>query len=52
MEVAERFSVKPATIWNGLRNIPNFPKLVCISPGTTRWRAADIIQFEQEHLGG
>lgn len=51
-EVAERFSVKPATIWNWLKNIPNFPKPVCISPGTTRWRAADIIQFEQEHLGG
>lgn len=51
-EVAERFSVKPATIWNWLKNVSNFPKPVCISPGTTRWRAADIIQFEQEHLGG
>ncbi|WP_336801101.1 helix-turn-helix transcriptional regulator [Kaistia sp. MMO-174] len=46
-QVARRFSVSVPTIWRWAKTRPEFPKPVVLSPGTTRWRLADLVAFEQ-----
>ncbi|MCE6957594.1 helix-turn-helix domain-containing protein [Cereibacter sphaeroides] len=45
-QVAERFSVSTDTIYRWRRD-GRFPAPVRLSPGTTRWRLSDIIEFEE-----
>jgi predicted DNA-binding transcriptional regulator AlpA len=51
-DVARHFSVSVPTIWRWAKQIPGFPKPVVLSPGTTRWRQADLAAFEQALVSG
>jgi predicted DNA-binding transcriptional regulator AlpA len=46
-DLARHFSVSVPTIWRWAKQVPGFPKPVVLSPGTTRWRLADLAAFEQ-----
>lgn len=46
-QVAERFSVTRTAIWRWLKSDPTFPRPIALSPGTTRWRLADLEAWEQ-----
>ncbi|MCL1630106.1 AlpA family phage regulatory protein [Roseibaca sp. V10] len=47
-EIAARFRVSRNTIWRWARSPENeFPDPVRLTPRVTRWRLADIEQFEQ-----
>jgi prophage regulatory protein len=45
-QLATRFNVQRSTIWRWCKTDPTFPKPVSLSPGCTRWRAAEIEQWE------
>ncbi|WP_150298864.1 helix-turn-helix transcriptional regulator [Pseudomonas profundi] len=44
IQLAEMFAVSRATIWRWTK-AGNLPEPVKLSPGTTRWRLADIQQL-------
>lgn len=44
-QVAKRFSVHRATPWRWVER-GAFPKPVKLSPGCTRWRESDILDWE------
>lgn len=44
-QVAEMFSVSQATIFRWLREKPEFPRPLKLSPGCTRFRLADLQAF-------
>jgi len=46
VQVARRFGVVRSTIWRWSVN-GNFPQPVRLSAGVTRWRVADIEEWEQ-----
>lgn len=46
--VAIRYGVSRATVWRWTQH-NKFPSPVRLSPGCTRWRLADIEQWEQEN---
>lgn len=46
-QVAARYSVGRCSVWRWARR-PDFPKPVKLSPGCTRWRLADLKQWEAE----
>ncbi|CAM5225521.1 helix-turn-helix transcriptional regulator [Alishewanella longhuensis] len=48
--LAERFSVSRATIWRWTA-LKKLPQPVKLAAGTTRWRLADIEQFEAQQGG-
>lgn len=48
--LAERFSVSRATIWRWTAE-KKLPQPVKLAAGTTRWRLADIEQFEAQQGG-
>lgn len=45
-DLAERFSVSRLTIWRWHREKPEFPRVVKLSPGCSRWRLSDIENWE------
>ena len=47
-QVAERYGVKRETIWKWARELPDFPKQVKLTPGCTRWRVAELVQWERD----
>lgn len=46
-EVAKRYGVARQTVWRWVKAVPGFPTPVEISPGTTRWRLSELIQFDE-----
>jgi predicted DNA-binding transcriptional regulator AlpA len=44
-QLAERFGITRATVWRWARSA-DFPKPVSLSPGCTRWRLAEIKDWE------
>ncbi len=44
-EVAVMFGVSSATIWNWLKNNPNFPRSRKLSTKTTVWRESELIAY-------
>jgi prophage regulatory protein len=48
--LATRFSVSRATIWRWLAE-NKLPKPIKLAAGTTRWRLADIEQWEAQQGG-
>lgn len=44
-DIAKRFDVCRITIWRWVKN-NDFPKPVKLSPGCTRWKEDDIINWE------
>ncbi|MCP4316591.1 MAG: AlpA family phage regulatory protein [Hyphomicrobiales bacterium] len=49
-DLCERYHVSKATIWRWVKDRPGFPKPIKLSPGTTRWRLSELVEFE-ENLG-
>lgn len=47
-QVAIRFDISKATVWRWHDNNPNFPRRIKLSPGTSRWKLSELIQFEAE----
>lgn len=45
-QVALRFDVSKATIWRWHNTNPNFPRRIRLSPGTSRWKLSDLVNFE------
>lgn len=48
--IAGRLGVSPATIWRWAREVPDFPKPVRLSAGCTRWREAELVEFEESRM--
>ncbi|MEQ9696074.1 helix-turn-helix domain-containing protein [Shimia sp. SDUM112013] len=46
-EVARRYGVHVATVWRWVKNDPNFPESIKLSPGTSRWRETDLRAYER-----
>lgn len=46
-QLANRFGVSKDSIWRWRRE-GDFPKPVKLGPGTTRWRLADVEDFEKQ----
>lgn len=44
--VAKRFSVSRQTVWRWAKQGSAFPKPVQLSPGTSRWRLSDLVDYE------
>ena len=44
--VAQRYGVAPATIWRWARERDDFPKPIKLGDNCTRWRVADLEQWE------
>ncbi len=44
--LADRWSIHRVSVWRMAKADPNFPKPVKLSPGTTRWKLADIEAWE------
>lgn len=44
--VAERFGASPATIWRWVQDEPMFPAPVKLSSGMSRWRLAELVDFQ------
>jgi predicted DNA-binding transcriptional regulator AlpA len=44
--VAERFDVSVNTVWRWAALNPRFPKPIKLGPGCSRWRLADLAEFE------
>jgi predicted DNA-binding transcriptional regulator AlpA len=45
-EVAARFGISKATVWRWHDNNPDFPRRIKLSPGTSRWKLSELVQFE------
>ena len=45
-QVAARFDISKATVWRWHESNPDFPQRVKLSPGTSRWKLSELIQFE------
>ena len=50
--VAERYGVSVETVWRWSRADQGFPKPVSLSPGCTRWRLADLEDWEAAKAAG
>lgn len=46
IDVAKRYSVARPTVWRWAKETHGFPKPIHISPGTTRWRLSDLVDYE------
>lgn len=49
-QLASRFGVSRATIWRWVSH-ENFPQPIRFSPNCTRWRLADVENWEQARAG-
>ncbi|MEP5151553.1 DNA-binding protein [Planktotalea sp.] len=45
-QVAVRFDISKATVWRWHDNNPDFPRRIKLSPGTSRWKLSELVQFE------
>lgn len=45
-DLADRYSVNRLTIWRWHREQPNFPRVVKLTPGCSRWRLDEIEAWE------
>jgi prophage regulatory protein len=45
-QLATRLSVSVPTIWRWAATMPDFPKPISLSPGTTRWDLNEVLAFE------
>lgn len=45
-QVAARFDISKATVWRWHTKYPDFPRRIRLSPGTSRWKLSDLVQFE------
>ena len=45
-EVAKRYSVGHSTIWRWVKKGGQFPAPIKLSPGTSRWLEAELLEFE------
>lgn len=46
-QLATRYGVTRPTIWRWVKTDPTFPRPVSLSPGCTRWKAADVEAWEE-----
>ena len=46
-QLATRYGVSRPTIWRWLKTDSTFPRPVSLSPGCTRWKAAEIEAWEE-----
>lgn len=46
LQVAGRFGISKATVWRWHDNNPDFPRRIKLSPGTSRWKLSELVQFE------
>ena len=51
-QVAKRYSVSRATVWRWHRERSDFPRAVKVSDQCTRWRLAEIEDWEKAQSGG
>jgi predicted DNA-binding transcriptional regulator AlpA len=49
-QLAARYSVHRVTIWRWART-GRFPQPIKLTPGTSRWRLEDVVQYEREVAG-
>jgi predicted DNA-binding transcriptional regulator AlpA len=47
-QVAARFDISKATVWRWHTNNPDFPRRIKLSPGTSRWKLSELVQFEMK----
>jgi prophage regulatory protein len=45
-QVADRYSIAPVTVWRWVRE-GQFPAPYRFAPRTTRWREADLAEFDK-----
>ena len=48
--VAERYGVSRQTVWRWVKHLDGFPNPIHLSPGTSRWRLSELLQFEAGRL--
>jgi prophage regulatory protein len=46
-QLAARFAVSRQSVWRWLKVDPAFPRPYSLSPGCTRWKLAEIEQWER-----
>lgn len=46
IQIGNRYGVTRQTVWRWAASNPNFPKPIKFSSGCTRWRLADVEQWE------
>lgn len=46
--VSARYGVHRVTPWRWVKTDPTFPRPVCLSPGCTRWKLSDLVNWETE----
>ena len=44
--VAARYSINRKSVWRWHHDNPHFPRVVKLTPATSRWRLADLIAWE------
>lgn len=47
-QVAGHYAVSRATIWRWTKEVEDFPGPVLVGAGTTRWRLADIEEYDRQ----
>lgn len=48
IDVAQRYGVVRQTVWRWAKTHPTFPRPLNISPGTSRWKLSELVQFETQ----
>ena len=46
-QVGERYNVTSMSVRNWMRDDPQFPRPLKLSPGSVRWRLSDLERWEQ-----
>jgi predicted DNA-binding transcriptional regulator AlpA len=49
-DVGARYGVHHSVIWRWVQSDPAFPRPVALSPGTKRWRIADLENWERSKI--
>ena len=47
-QLGDRFAVSRQTVWRWHRVDQTFPRAITLSPGCTRWKLADVENWEAE----
>lgn len=47
IQLAARYCVHRSTIWRWVKSEPGFPQPIALSPGGSRWKLSEILQWEQ-----
>ncbi len=48
IEVAKRYGISRASVWRWVKNNSKAPKPIKLSPGTTRWKLSELVEFEAQ----